>query len=56
MMGNEKTDVKSYANKLIDMLNGIKDRHRNELEWWEIAVINDACNLIDHNLEAIRRK
>lgn len=47
--------MRVYANTLIDRLIFIKDRHSNFLERNEIDTINDACNLISHNIEHLER-
>ena len=49
-------DIKVYANTLIDLLIRIKDIHRYELTRREIDQINDACNLISHNIDKLERK
>lgn len=48
-------DVRVYASTLVDQLIRIKDRHRDVLSCSEVDVINDACNLIDHNLKELKK-
>jgi hypothetical protein len=47
---------KAYINTLIDSLIRIKDIHRYELTRREIDQINDACNLISHNIDKLDKK
>lgn len=49
-------DIRIYANTLIDSLIRIKDIHRYELTRREIDQINDACNLISHNIDKLEKK
>ena len=49
-------DVHVYANVLIDELIAIKDMHRDVLTRTEVESINDACNLISHNIKEIKHK
>lgn len=48
------SDIGVYANCLIDELIRIKDRHRDILNSTEIDTINDACNLISHNIKELK--
>ena len=52
-MGDEQ--IKVYANTLIDRLIFIKDRHKDIFNLMEIDTINDACNLIAHNIEKLEK-
>lgn len=45
-----------YANTIVDQLIRIKDMHRYELSRKEIDSINDACNLISHNISRLEDK
>ena len=47
-------DVTVYANTLIDQLIRIKDNHRDILNRTEVNVINDACNIIEHNIRELK--
>lgn len=49
-------DIRTYANTLIDQLIRIKDNHRDVLTFDEIEHLNDACNLISHNLERLEEE
>lgn len=49
-------DMRVYANTIVDQLIRIKDMHRYELSKKEIDSINDACNLISHNLEVLKER
>lgn len=47
-------DVGVIANVIIDELIAIKDSHRDVLTRSEIDTINDACNLISHNIKELK--
>ena len=49
---NENISV--YANTIIDGLIAIKDRHRDVLTSSEVDTLNDACNLISHNIKELK--
>lgn len=49
-------DMRVYANTIVDQLIRIKDMHRYELSRREIDSINDACNLISHNINRLEDK
>lgn len=49
-------DVRVYANDVVDRLNGIKDRNLDKLSRSEIETLNDACNIIEHNIKEIVRE
>lgn len=49
-------DVRVYANDVVDRLNGIKDRNLDKLSRNEIETLNDACNIIEHNIKEIVRE
>lgn len=49
----DKKQVKAYANNLIEKLIVLKDSNKGTLTRNEIDTINDACNLIDHNIELL---
>lgn len=49
-------DLKLYANTIVEQLIRIKDMHRYELSRNEIDSINDACNLISHNLKVLKER
>jgi hypothetical protein len=44
-------NLKTYANTLIDELCLLKDKHKHELTRSEVETINNAANLIEHNIE-----
>lgn len=48
-------NLNTYANTLIDELIKVKDHHRDVLSKSEIDSINDICNLVQHNLEELKR-
>ena len=48
-------DVKVYANYVVEKLIRLKDSNKSVLTRNEVDAINDACNLIDHNLEELKR-
>ena len=49
-------DLELIANKTVDDLIRIKDRHRDILMADEINTINAACNLIYHNRKELKRE
>ena len=49
-------DVRVYANDVVDRLNAVKDKNRDKLSTSEIETLNDAANLILHNLKEIVRE
>jgi hypothetical protein len=49
-------DVRAYANGVVERLIAIKDRNRDKLTRGEIDTLNDACNIIEHNIKEIVRE
>ena len=49
-------DVRVYANDVVDRLNALKDKNRDKLCRTEIEALNDAANLILHNIKEIVRE
>lgn len=49
-------DVRVYANDVVDRLNALKDNNRDKLSRSEIDTLNDAANLIEHNIKEIVRE
>lgn len=49
-------DVRVYANDVVDRLNALKDKNRDKLSTTEIETLNDACNIIEHNIKEIVRE
>ena len=49
-------DVRVYANDVVDRLNVLKDKNRDKLSTTEIEALNDAINLILHNMKEIVRE
>ena len=49
-------DVRVYANDVVDRLNALKDKNRDKLCRTEIETLNDAANLILHNIKEIVRE
>lgn len=49
-------DVRVYANDVVDRLNALKDDNRDKLTRSEIETLNDACNIIEHNIKEIVRE
>ena len=49
-------DVRVYANDVVDRLNALKDKNRDKLSSTEIETLNDAANLILHNIKEIVRE
>ena len=46
-------DVRVYANDVVDRLIALKDMNRDKLSRSEIETLNDAANLIYHNIKEI---
>lgn len=49
-------DVRVYANDVVDRLNALKYKNRDKLCPTEIETLNDAVNLILHNIKEIVRE
>ena len=49
-------DVRVYANDVVDRLIALKDMNRDKLSRSEIDTLNDAANLIYHNIKEIVRE
>lgn len=49
-------DVRVYANDVVDRLNALKDKNRDKLSRSDIETLNDAANLIYHNIKEIVRE
>ena len=49
-------DVRVYANDVVDRLIALKDMNRDKLTRSEIETLNDACNIIEHNIKEIVRE
>ena len=49
-------DVRIYANDVVERLISLKDMNRDKLSRSEIETLNDAANLIYHNIKEIVRK
>ena len=49
-------DVRVYANDVVERLIALKDMNRDKLSMSEIDTINDAANLIYHNIKEIVRE
>lgn len=49
-------DIQVYANTVIDSLIRVKDYHRDVLNSTEIDAINDAANLISHNIQELKHE
>lgn len=47
-------NISVYANTIIDGLIAIKDLHRDVLTHSEVDCLNDACNLISHNIKELK--
>lgn len=50
------SDVRVYANDVVERLIALKDMNRDKLSRSEIETINDAANLIYHNIKEIVRE
>lgn len=48
-------DVAVYAHMVVDQLIRIKDNHRDILNNTEVDTLNDACNIIEHNIRELKR-
>lgn len=49
-------DVRAYANGVVERIIALKDRNRDKLSASEIDTLNDAANLIYHNIKEIVRE
>ena len=49
-------DVRVYANDVVDRLNSVKGNNRDKLCQSDIQALNDAINLISHNIKEIVRE
>lgn len=49
-------DVRAYANDVVERLISLKDRNRDKLCMADIDTLNDAANLIYHNIKEIVRE
>lgn len=49
-------DVRVYANDVVSRLNALKDNNRDKLSVSEIDTLNDAINIINHNIKEIVRE
>ena len=49
-------DVRVYANDVVERLIAIKDMNRDKLSRSDIDTLNDAANLISHNIKEIVRE
>lgn len=49
-------DVRVYANDVVDRLNALKDNNKDKLTISDIETLNDAMNLIEHNIKEIVRE
>ena len=49
-------DVRVYANDVVERLIALKDMNRDKLSRSEIDTLNDAANLIYHNIKEIVRE
>ena len=49
-------DVRVYANDVVDRLIALKDINRDKLSKSEVETLNDAANLISHNIKEIVRE
>lgn len=54
-MDSSVFDIRVYANSIIDALILIKDSNRDKLSVTEIDALNDACNLISHNIDRLEK-
>ena len=50
------SDLEQHANIIVEQLIRIKDIHRREFTRREIDTLNDACNLIYHNIKELKRE
>lgn len=49
-------DVRVYANDVVERLVALKDMNRDKLSRSDIDTLNDAANLISHNIKEIVRE
>lgn len=49
-------DVRVYANDVVERLIALKDMNRDKLSRSDIDTLNDAANLISHNIKEIVRE
>ena len=49
-------DVRVYANDVVERLIALKDMNRDKLSRSEIETLNDAANVIYHNIKEIVRE
>ena len=49
-------DVRIYANDVVERLIALKDNNRDKLSMSDIDTLNDAANLIYHNIKEIVRE
>lgn len=49
-------NVRTYANDVVERLISLKDRNRDKLSASDIDTLNDAANLIYHNIKEIVRE
>lgn len=49
-------DVRVYANDVVERLIALKDLNRDKLSRSDIETLNDAANLIYHNIKEIVRE
>lgn len=49
-------DIAVYANTIIDGLIAIKDLHRDVLTRSEVDTLNDAANIISHNIKELKNE
>ena len=52
----DKEVVRAYANDVVERLIALKDMNRDKLSRSEIETLNDAANLIYHNIKEIVRE
>lgn len=52
----KKSDIAVYANTIIDGLIAIKDLHRDVLTRPEVDTLNDAANIISHNIKELKNE
>lgn len=50
------SDVRVYANDVVERLIALKDMNRDKLSRSDIETLNDAANLIYHNIKEIVRE
>ena len=54
-MSAVETDMRVYGNYIIEKLIALKDANKSQLTRNEIDTLNDAANLIEHNLSELKR-